>query len=97
MAVETDATRSATFFKLGDPGVTSASFAGLVNPVVGSFNESYVTVNEVEMLAPVFTCNESEVDTVRMGTEVEIGSSFYRVVNVRPDGFGLAVLVLEEQ
>ena len=83
------------FFNSSDFAV-AAVFRGttIVKGILGS---AYVEVNGVESSKPAFTCAFSDVEDVMHSDSLVIESIEYKIVAVKPDGTGIAVLVLELQ
>ena len=83
------------FFNSSDFAV-AAVFGGttIVKGILGS---AYVEVNGVESSKPTFTCAFSDVDDVAHADTVVIEGIDYKVVGVKPDGTGIAVIILELQ
>ena len=83
------------FFNSSDFAV-AAVFRGttIVKGILGS---AYVEVNGVESSKPAFTCALSDVEGVMHSDSLVIESIEYKIVAVKPDGTGIAVLVLELQ
>lgn len=67
-------------------------------PVVGIFDRAYDEVAGMGTSGPRFTCAAADVATLTEGTSTLVdGADTYLVRNVRSDGTGVAVLLLEVQ
>jgi hypothetical protein len=82
------------FFKITDFG-SSATY--LDEEINGIFGSAYLLSNDVESSFPAFTCKTTDVPTVEHGDTLIINEVTYKVINVRPDGTGVVILVLQEQ
>ncbi len=66
--------------------------------VEGIFDDAYhEPLQMVEDSAPAFWCALSSLPNVSQNDRLTINDAEYKVVNVRPDGTGFVVLVLENQ
>jgi hypothetical protein len=102
MAVET-ATERAIFFEADDFAVTASytPSGGVAANVNGIFDNEHVEVDAggsvtVSLQQPLFTCQTSDVSSAAEGDAITISGTDYTVRDVRPDGTGVTVLVLEE-
>lgn len=82
------------FFDTDDFAV-DAQFAGTT--IGGIFDESFIEVQGVEGLHPVFTCVLADVTGVSHGDALTIGGVTYHVHGVQRDGTGMVALILEDQ
>ena len=82
------------FFDTDDFAV-DAQFSGLT--VNGIFDESFMEVQGVEGLHPVFTCAQADVASIAHGNAITIGGVVYHVQGVQRDGTGMVSLILEDQ
>ena len=64
--------------------------------VPGLFSYGTVVVNEVETRKPLFTCAAACVKAITQGSLVQLQHQTYQVANLKPDGTGLVVLILEK-
>ena len=102
MTVETDADRAA-FVDVDDFGVaaTYTPAGGTALVIHGIFDAEYnAALGDIQALVatdqPQFLCRTSDVAAARHGDALAIGGASYVVVEVRPDGTGMTVLVLNE-
>jgi len=103
MAVETAADR-AIFLSTGDFGV-AASYTpsgGVAATVNGIFDNEYFETDAGGEVAfalqqPMFHCRTADVSSAAEGDAITISGTNYIVRNVRPDGTGMTMLMLEEQ
>jgi len=103
MAVETAADR-AIFLNTDDFGV-AASYTpagGSATTVNGIFDNEYFETDAGGEVAfalqqPMFHCRTADVASAAEGDAITISGTDYIVRNVRPDGTGMTMLMLEEQ
>lgn len=79
-------------------GVTvSASVGG--NTIDGIFTDAYVESVEAESTVPVFGCTTADVtaQSIVRDTVIQISGISYKVKNIRPSGWGMSLLFLEDQ
>jgi hypothetical protein len=74
----------------------SASIGG-IESVDGIFDHQFVEVMGIESVRPVFTCAESDLESVAHGNILTLNSIDYKVAGIQPDGTGLTSLILEKQ
>ena len=84
-----------TEFLSTDDFAVDALFSGV--RVSGIFDESFIEVQGVEGLHPVFTCPQSDVVGIAHGSALTIGGVIYHVHGVQRDGTGMVTLILEDQ
>lgn len=68
--------------------------------IYGIFDDEYfdeVGGVGIEGSAPAFHCEAADVSGVAQGDALTVNSVSYIIRNVRPDGTGYVVLILEEQ
>jgi len=103
MAVETADDR-AIFLNTDDFGV-AASYTpagGSATTVNGIFDNEYFETDAGGEVAfalqqPMFHCRTADVASAAEGDAITISGTDYIVRNVRPDGTGMTMLMLEEQ
>ena len=64
--------------------------------IQGIFDHEYVATENVEGERPILTCMESSVIGVAHGESLTVNGTDYTVVEARPDGTGIMVLILSE-
>ena len=102
MAVETAADR-AIFVSADDFGV-AASYTpagGSASTVNGIFDNEYFATDAGGEVAfalqqPMFHCRTADVPSAAEGDAIRVSGVDYTVRNVRPDGTGMTMLMLEE-
>jgi len=76
-----------------DFGIDATVGAGTVR---GIFDNAYQDAfSLVPGTAPVFMCASADVSSVDVGDSITINATAYSVTEVRPDGTGMTVLVLQ--
>lgn len=97
MSVEEDDDRDTM---LADFGV--AATVNGATPVTGIFDDAYFEDGigqgpGAESSKPAFTCKTSDVASATQGQTLVVGATTYHIVNIRPDGQGWTLLILEKQ
>ncbi len=102
MAVESADDR-AIFFSADDFGVTASytPAGGAASSVKGIFDNEYFETDAggevaIALQQPMFHCRTADVSGVAEGDAIVINTVNYTIRNVRPDGTGLTMLILEE-
>ncbi len=102
MAVESAADR-AIFVSADDFGVTASytPTGGSASNVKGIFDNEYFETDAGGEVAfalqqPMFHCRTADVSSAAEGDAITINAVAYTVRNVRPDGTGMTMLILEE-
>ena len=95
MTVESDIDRLAL---LEDWGQSATLPAG--TQIQGIFDDKYLGIDAngmvVEADSPIFVCRESDVASLSNGDSITIGTTAYIVRTIKPDGSGMAQLVLSD-
>jgi len=81
------------FFDTDDFAVEVALDGASVNGVMG---DEPVEVNFVQTTAPSFIYRHADM-AVSIDSDLVYGATAYKVKNMRPDGTGLMMLILEQQ
>lgn len=77
-----------------DFGIDATVGAGTVR---GIFDNAYgEAFGLVSGTTPAFTCSTADVSDVDVGESITINAVAYSVTEVRPDGTGVTVLVLQQ-
>lgn len=91
------------FIDTNDFGVEAAftPSGGSAVTIKGIYDDDYVAIDgegmvQVSGSTPVFHCKTSDVSNAYQGTLV-VNSKTYEIVEVKPDGTGMTMLVLEDQ
>jgi len=100
MAFDEDLT---AFFSTDDFAVTATwtPDGDTSSTITGIFDNEYIEGiggGEVDFEAsqPMFLVKTADVPNVAQGDQLYFNNTYYRIVNVQPDGTGLTVLILEE-
>lgn len=90
------------FFRDEDFGVsaTLTPTSGSPRTVLGIFDAEYLAADAggqvmISSKTPTFACKTSDTTNAQDGG-LAIGADSYRIIEVRPDGTGFTVLILEE-
>lgn len=78
----------------GGPVVSTATAS-----VLGIFDNAYQAAGEFDVAsrAPRFTCSEDDLAAATVGSSLLlVGSATYRIVNIEPDGTGMAEAALHK-
>jgi len=91
------------FFDTDDFGVTATltPSGGSAATINGIFADDYIADDSDRMVpvsssTPVFQCKTNDVSNAYNGSLVVSGAT-YRIIEVKPDGTGTTMLVLEDQ
>lgn len=91
------------FFDTNDFGVeaTFTPSGGSASTIEGIFDNEYLAIDGDGQVAvagttPVFHCKTADVANAYGGTLV-VNSTTYNIVEVKPDGTGTTMLILEDQ
>ncbi len=90
------------FFRDEDFGVsaTLTPSSGSERTIMGIFDAEYVAAEAGGQVAissnlPIFTCKTNDATNAADGTLV-VGGETYQIIEVRPDGTGVTILILEQ-
>ena len=66
-------------------------------PITVIFDNEYHEIGEVEASEPMATAHAVDVEDIAQDATIEISDIIYRIINVKPDGEGFAVLTLSRE
>lgn len=73
---------------------TVASFSGTTANVI--FDEEYIETESITGVAPIMTCQTSEVSSLQEGDSVVVNGTTYYVIHKQPDGTGVSRVLLHK-
>lgn len=63
----------------------------------GIFENEYIESVDVNSLTPTFLCKTSDLTNIKVGNNLTVDNTDYKIRDPQQDGTGLTLLVLEKQ
>lgn len=97
MAIETDEDRLELLTALGDDVTLNPNGSAVI--IRGIYDAGHVLTDtgqvvDVSDSEPMLTVRTKDVTTVVQGSEIDVNSTTYKVVDIQPDGTGITILRL---